>query len=96
MSSEGATDFHMKVKIKLFAAHRQLAGRRELELHVPEGATILDAWQQLKNDVPTLAHLSNTLVASINFEYATLDTRLRDGDEVAFIPPVSGGVCRAN
>lgn len=81
----------MKVKIKLFAAHRQLAGRRELMLEVPEGATILDAWQQLKNDVPTLAHLSNTLVASVNLEYAPLNTRLHDGDEVAFIPPVSGG-----
>jgi molybdopterin converting factor subunit 1 len=84
-------DFHMKVKIKLFAAHRQLAGRRELTLEVPEGATILETWQQLKNEVPPLAHLSNSLVASVNLDYAPLDTRLHDGDEVAFIPPVSGG-----
>ena len=87
----GIWGFRMRVKIKLFAAHRQLAGRRELTLNVPEGATILDAWQQLKNEVPTLAHLSNTLVASVNLDYASLDTHLRDGDELAFIPPVSGG-----
>ena len=47
----------MKVTVKLFAAHRQLAGRRELALDVPSDATVLEVWHQLKNAVPPLAHL---------------------------------------
>ncbi|MBI1802124.1 MAG: molybdopterin converting factor subunit 1 [Chloroflexi bacterium] len=81
----------MKVKVKLFAAHRQLLGRRELELEVPSGATVMAVWQQLKAEQPPLAHLSDTLVAAVNQDYASLDAPLKDGDEVAFIPPVSGG-----
>lgn len=81
----------MKVKVKLFALHRQLLGRRELDMDVPNGATIMDAWQQLKLQNPQLEHLSNNLLAALNHNYAALDARLHEGDEVAFIPPVSGG-----
>ena len=81
----------MRVRIKLFAAHRQLLGKRELELEVAEGATIGEVWQTLQAQEPRLAHLSSTLVAALNQEYAPLDRRVADGDEVAFIPPVSGG-----
>ena len=81
----------MRVRIKLFAAHRQLLGKRELELEVAEGATISQVWQTLQAQEPRLAHLSSTLVAALNQEYAPLDRRVADGDEVAFIPPVSGG-----
>jgi molybdopterin converting factor subunit 1 len=81
----------MKVKVKLFAVHRQLLGQRELEMDIPSGATILDAWRQLKAEHPKMEHLSDTLMAARNQDYAPLDTRLSDGDEIAFIPPVSGG-----
>ena len=81
----------MRVKVKLFAAHRQLLGRREVELDVAEGATIGEVWQELRAQQPRLAHLSSTLVAALNHEYAPLDSRVAEGDEVAFIPPVSGG-----
>ena len=54
-------------------------------------ATIGDVWQQLKRDYPQLAHLSDTVVAALNQDYARLDMRVREGDEIAFIPPVSGG-----
>ncbi len=81
----------MKIKVKLFAAHRQLLGRREVDMQVAEGATIADVWRQLKDEYPSMAHLSDTLVAARNHDYAALDTRVADGDEIAFIPPVSGG-----
>jgi molybdopterin converting factor subunit 1 len=81
----------MRVRIKLFAAHRQLLGKRELELEVAEGASIAQVWQALQAQEPRLAHLSATLLAALNQEYAPLDRRVADGDEVAFIPPVSGG-----
>jgi molybdopterin converting factor subunit 1 len=81
----------MRVKVKLFAAHRQLLGRRELELEVAEGATVGQVWKELQAQQPRLADLSNTLVAAVNHEYAPLNRRVAEGDEVAFIPPVSGG-----
>lgn len=81
----------MKVKVKLFAAHRQLMGRRDLELNVPSGATIMDVWQQLKSQYPQMEHLSNNLLAALNHDYAPLETHVKEGDELAFIPPVSGG-----
>ena len=81
----------MKVKVKLFAVHRQLMGQRELHIDVPHGATVLDVWRQLKLQFPKMEHLSNNLLAAVNQDYAPLDTHLREDDEVAFIPPVSGG-----
>ena len=81
----------MNVKVKLFAVHRQLLGQRELSLEVPSDATVLDVWQQLKAQQPRMTHLSDNLLAAVNQDYAPLTTRLHDGDEVAFIPPVSGG-----
>ena len=82
----------MQIKVKLFAAHRQLLGRREVDLQVANGATIIDVWHALKDEHPQLAHLSDTLVAARNHDYAALDTQVADGDEIAFIPPVSGGL----
>ena len=81
----------MQIKVKLFAAHRQLLGRREVEMQVAPGATIVDVWRQLKEQYPTMAHLSDTLLAARNHEYAALDSVVAEGDEIAFIPPVSGG-----
>ena len=81
----------MKVKVKLFAVHRQLLGRRELEMDVPSHATVMETWQQLKRQYPEMEHLSNNLLAAVNQDYASFDTHLNEGDEVAFIPPVSGG-----
>jgi len=87
----------MKVTVKLFAVHRQLAGRREVAVAVADGATVADVWRALKAQMPTLAHLSDTVVAALNQAYTPLDAPVKDGDEIAFIPPVSGGahVCGA-
>jgi molybdopterin converting factor subunit 1 len=81
----------VKVRVKLFAVHRQLLGRREVETEVPPGATLGDVWQRLKSEHPQLAHLSDSVVAARNHDYASLDSRVSEGDEIAFIPPVSGG-----
>ena len=81
----------MKVTVKLFAVHRQLLGRREAEAEVPEGATIADVWRALKAQHPPLGHLSDSVLAALNQEYAPLTTPVKPGDEIAFIPPVSGG-----
>jgi len=81
----------VKVRIRLFAALREAAGRAEIELDLPPGATADDAWRSLVGAHPDLAPRRPHLAASVNRRYAAFDTPLAEGDEVVFIPPVSGG-----
>jgi molybdopterin converting factor subunit 1 len=81
----------VKVKVRLFAALREAAGRGELELDVPAGATAETAWEALAAATPGLAQRRRGLAASINRRYAPFDSPLAEGDELVFIPPVSGG-----
>jgi molybdopterin synthase catalytic subunit len=81
----------MRVRARLFAVQRELAGTREVALELPEGATIADAWTSLVERFPVLAPGREFLRFARNGDYADAATPLTDGDEVAFIPPVSGG-----
>jgi len=81
----------MKVRVRLFAVLREAAGRAEAELELPDGATAEDAWRQLAGQHPGLAPRRPSLAAAVNRRYATFDQPLGDGDELVFIPPVSGG-----
>ena len=76
----------MEVKVRLFAMLRERAGESEVRLELPEGATVRDALDRLRglaDGVP--------LVMAVNREYAPEDQMLDSGDELALIPPVSGG-----
>jgi MoaE-MoaD fusion protein len=76
----------MQVRVLLFAGLRERAGRSEVDLELPDGALVRDALEQLcgvAQDVP--------VVMAINQEYAPADAQLHAGDELALIPPVSGG-----
>src|SRR6478609_6756317 len=80
----------MVVRIRLFAGLRERAGRGELELELPDGAVVADALaavDDLASGVP--------LVMAVNREYASPQDRLSAGDELALIPPVSGGAATA-
>jgi molybdopterin synthase catalytic subunit len=79
------------VRIRLFAMHRELAGTRRLELVLRPGATVEDAWTGLVDRVPALAPSRPTVRFAVNGDYADPDTVLAAGDELAAIPPVSGG-----
>jgi MoaE-MoaD fusion protein len=79
------------VRIRLFAMQRELAGTRGLEVRLPVGATIEDAWTALVALHPGLAAGRAALRFARNGAYAPAATPLTDGDEVAMIPPVSGG-----
>ncbi len=81
----------MRVTVRLFAAYREKAGVPQIELELEEGATVQDAWRALVERFPGLNSFRHRLVGSVNAQYVSLDTPLRDGDEVAFIPPVAGG-----
>jgi molybdopterin synthase catalytic subunit len=67
------------------------AGERTVTLELPDGATPADAAEQLTARFPVLAWLRRVTKPAVNLEYTTWDHPLREGDEVAFIPPVSGG-----
>jgi molybdopterin synthase catalytic subunit len=79
------------VRIRLFARLRELAGASELTRQVPDQATASDAWQVLTAEFPAMVDYGRSVSCAVNEEYARLTAPLRDGDEVAFLPPVSGG-----
>ncbi|MGQ0535429.1 MAG: molybdenum cofactor biosynthesis protein [Methanobacteriota archaeon] len=81
----------MKLRLRLFATPREIVGRPELVLEVPEGTTVAALLDRLVADHPRLAEWREYLLAAVNREYAAAGRVLRDGDEVAVMPPVSGG-----
>ena len=81
----------VRVKVRLFAGLREAMSRDQLDLELPDDATPEDAWLQLAAGREDLAPRRRSLAVAINRRYARFDERLSDGDELAFIPPVSGG-----
>jgi molybdopterin converting factor small subunit len=79
----------IRITIKLFGTYRELNSQRLLTLEMPNGATAGDVWRRLGEQTPRLRTVEPAV--AINLEHAGLDQTLRDGDEVAFLPPVSGG-----
>jgi molybdopterin synthase catalytic subunit len=82
----------MTVTVRLFAILRERAGSDSVEIELPEGATVSDAFERLA-DAPGLAELIERmpLRMAVNREYASLTTAIAEGDELALIPPISGG-----
>ena len=81
----------MRISILLFARLRDLVGAPRLERDVEAGATVEQVWAALAREFPAAAPHRAALSAAVNAEYAKFSTRVADGDEVAFLPPVSGG-----
>ena len=80
----------MRVLVRLFASYREAAGVGRMELELPPGATVKDAIFKILKDHPLIAEGRQVVIAK-NHDYVTPDEPLADGDEVALIPPVSGG-----
>ena len=81
----------MKVRLLFFAVLRDIAGSDERELAVDEGTTAREVWESLRRTYAKLADYTQPPMIAINESYAAPDAVLRDGDELAFIPPVAGG-----
>ena len=81
----------MRVTVRLFARQRDIAGAAELARVVAPGATIGSVWRQLVGDFPEFARYEQSISSAVNADYARMDQVLSEGDEVAFLPPVSGG-----
>ena len=81
----------MRVTVRLFARLRDLAGSGELVREVATPATVKTVWQALVSEMPALQEYERTMSVAVNADYSKMSASVTDGDEVAFLPPVSGG-----
>jgi molybdopterin converting factor subunit 1 len=81
----------MRVTVRLFARLRDLAGAGELVRDVTSPATVQTVWRSLVSEFPGLAEYERSLSVAVNADYSRMTADVADGDEVAFLPPVSGG-----
>ncbi|KAL2620679.1 hypothetical protein R1flu_000884 [Riccia fluitans] len=81
----------VKVKVLLFARARELVGGSEFDLAVKEGATTADCVAELTTRFAALEVMRDSIVVALNFDYVTDPVKVKDGDELAIIPPISGG-----
>jgi molybdopterin synthase catalytic subunit len=82
----------MQVRVLFFGVLKDLAGKASDSISLPENATLGDVLSHYEEVIPRLTETASSLAMSVNQEYAGPATRLRPGDEVALLPPVSGGV----
>ncbi len=81
----------MRITVRLFARLRDIAGAGEIQREWPDGSTARVIWDSLAAEHAELGKYEKAVSTAINAEYARMDRMLADGDEVAFLPPVSGG-----
>ncbi len=81
----------MLVTVRLFARLREIAGTSELRVEAPDGGDVGALWNDVAGRYPGLAPYRPSISCAVNEEYAKFTTPLKDGDDVAFLPPVSGG-----
>ena len=83
----------MHVVVRLFAGMRERVGRSSINLDLPTGASVADAVTAVVRETNVSWSEQTHLMTAVNDEYVSMDTKLCDGDELALIPPVSGGQC---
>jgi molybdopterin converting factor subunit 1 len=81
----------MRVRVLFFGRLKDIVGKGEDHLELPEGARVEDVFSSYGQSHPPLTAFRSSVVASVNQEFAAWQVALRAGDEVAFLPPVSGG-----
>jgi molybdopterin synthase sulfur carrier subunit len=81
----------LKIRVKFFASYREIVGQSDMVLELKEGTTVWALLGLLREKHPKLGSLTDTIIASVNKRYAREDVVLKEGDEVALLPPVSGG-----
>lgn len=77
--------------MRLYAAFRDIVGSKEEELDLNAGSTVSDLLEKYIERFPQLSRYKEHIILSVNKEYGAPSRVLRDGDEVSFLPPVSGG-----
>ena len=81
----------MKIRVLFFASLSQEIGQSNLEIHLSDNATVSDALATLSRDYPPISKYCSRLATAVNLDYVGPEHHLCDNDELAVIPPVSGG-----
>jgi len=81
----------MRVTVRLFARLRDAAGRAECDVALAPGTSVADVWSALVSQYPALEPFGGSVTCAVNADFAKMSALVREGDEVAFLPPVSGG-----
>jgi molybdopterin converting factor subunit 1 len=81
----------VRVTVRLFARLVDITGSAELDREIGPSSTIGTVWRGLVSEFPALADYEKSISTAVNADYARMNQAVKDGDEVAFLPPVSGG-----
>lgn len=81
----------MQVTVRYLGMLREIAGREGESVEISDGAPVGELFADLQRRIPQLEHFRHAVALAVNYEYSDAGRQLRDGDEVALIPPVSGG-----
>ena len=81
----------MHVTVRLFGRLRDISGSRQFQRELPDGATASALWDLLEDEHSEMVPYRTTVSVAVNEEYAKMDIALAEGDEIVFLPPVSGG-----
>jgi MoaE-MoaD fusion protein len=81
----------MQVRVRYLGMLKEIAGREDESIEVADGAPLADLYAALQQQIPQLQQFHHAIALAVNYEYSDGQTLLHDGDEVALIPPVSGG-----
>lgn len=77
----------MSITVRYFASLKELVGRSDETATLDSAVTVAELWKSVNPSLP----MPNNILAAVNMEYADFDVIVKDGDEVAFFPPVTGG-----
>lgn len=81
----------IKVKVKLFAIYQEIYKQKEITLKIPEKSKVKDILKIIIQEKPSLKNWENITKLAVNLEFVSPEFQVKDGDEIALIPPVSGG-----
>lgn len=84
-------EWEMKIRVRAFAAYRELLGASEMEVEVASDATPRAVLRQLLADRTEAAQLERSTLFAVNRDYVDPDAPLTEGDELSLLPPVAGG-----
>ena len=81
----------MKVRVQFYAQLRELVGIRELELDLPQGATVRELLEKIYTQKPALRDHDNSILIGAGLEFVDRNYKLKSGEEISIMPPVQGG-----